>query len=106
MKLKREHIFVKNTSKLHIYPYDKSKEKMFFVMQSIKMMLPNVIVKGIPSINRAVINKQQKDESKFELLVEGYGLKQVMMTPGVDFAQTLTNHIIETEEVLGIEAAR
>jgi DNA-directed RNA polymerase III subunit RPC1 len=48
-------------------------------------MLPNVIVKGISSINRAVINKKQNDESKHELLVEGYGLKKVMTTPGVDF---------------------
>jgi DNA-directed RNA polymerase III subunit RPC1 len=48
-------------------------------------MLPNVIIKGIQSINRAVINKKQCDESKHELLVEGYGLKQVMTTPGVDF---------------------
>jgi DNA-directed RNA polymerase III subunit RPC1 len=39
-------------------------------------------------------------------LVEGYGLKKVMVTPGVDFTQTKTNHIIEMEEVLGIEAAR
>jgi len=29
-----------------------------------------------------------------------------MTTPGVDFSTTTTNHIIETEEVLGIEAAR
>jgi hypothetical protein len=29
-----------------------------------------------------------------------------MTTPGVDFSETISNHIIETEEVLGIEAAR
>ena len=106
MKLKPEHLFKKNESKLHIYPYDKTREKMYFVLQSIKMMLPAVIVKGISTINRAVINKKQEDESKHELLVEGYGLKQVMLTPGIDFENTFTNHIIETEEVLGIEAAR
>lgn len=79
---------------------------MFFVMQTLKKMLPNVIVKGISTINRAVINKKQNDESKHELLVEGYGLKKVMTTPGVDFSETISNHIIEMEEVLGIEAAR
>lgn len=79
---------------------------MYFVMQTLKYMLPTVIVKGIPSINRAVINHQEKDKSKFELLVEGYGLKEVMTTPGVDFTRTKTNHIIEIEDVLGIEAAR
>ena len=69
-------------------------------------MLPAVIVKGIPTINRAVINKKQSDEKKHELLVEGYGLKKVMTTPGVDYINSKTNHIIEMEEVLGIEAAR
>lgn len=29
-----------------------------------------------------------------------------MRTPGIDFRQTTTNHILETREVLGIEAAR
>lgn len=47
-----------------------------------------------------------QDKDKFELLVEGYGLKKVMLTPGVDHSNTKTNHIIEIEEVLGIEAAR
>jgi DNA-directed RNA polymerase III subunit RPC1 len=29
-----------------------------------------------------------------------------MTTPGVNFKETKTNHILEMEEVLGIEAAR
>ena len=91
---------------MHIFPYDTSRDKMYFAMQNLKKMLPNVIVKGIHTINRAVINKKQSDESKHELLVEGYGLRKVMMTPGVDFTNTKTNHIIEMEAVLGIEAAR
>jgi DNA-directed RNA polymerase III subunit RPC1 len=33
-------------------------------------------------------------------------LAKVMRTPGIDFKQTTTNHILETREVLGIEAAR
>lgn len=71
-------------------------------------MLPQVVVKGISSINRAVINKKENDESKHLLLVEGQGpaFKQVMMTAGIDFAETKTNHIIDMEDVLGIEAAR
>jgi DNA-directed RNA polymerase III subunit RPC1 len=39
-------------------------------------------------------------------LIEGYGLKEVMRTPGIDFRYTTTNHILETAQVLGIEAAR
>lgn len=40
------------------------------------------------------------------MLVEGYGLRQVMNTPGVDGRFTRSNHIMEMEKVLGIEAAR
>lgn len=106
MKLKPENIWKKNEAKLHIEPYDTGRDRMYFVMQTLKKMLPSVIVKGISTINRAVINQKQGDESKYELLVEGYGLKKVMTTPGVDFENTKTNHIIEMEDVLGIEAAR
>mmetsp|Transcript_29477 Transcript_29477/g.44738 ORF Transcript_29477/g.44738 Transcript_29477/m.44738 type:complete len:274 (-) Transcript_29477:384-1205(-) len=106
MKLKPQHIERKNASKLHVHPYDTSRDKMYFAMQTMKQMLPQVVVKGQTTISRAVINKNQDDNSKHELLVEGYGLKKVILTPGVDFRETKTNHIIETFEVLGIEAAR
>jgi DNA-directed RNA polymerase III subunit RPC1 len=39
-------------------------------------------------------------------LIEGYGLADVMGTSGVDGRQAKSNHIIEVERVLGIEAAR
>ncbi|KAH8071284.1 DNA-directed 5'-3' RNA polymerase [Aureococcus anophagefferens] len=42
----------------------------------------------------------------YHLLVEGYGLADVMGTPGVDGRRTTTNHVAEIEAVLGIEAAR
>lgn len=65
-----------------------------------------MIVKGIPTIKRAVISKKEKDQSKHQLLVEGNGLRQVMATPGIDSRSTTSNHIMEIEAVLGIEAAR
>ena len=82
---------------------------MSFVMQDLKNRLPRVLIQGIASISRAVINnlaKTKKDEAKYELAVEGYGLSEVMRTPGVDFRQTSTNHILDMATVLGIEAAR
>ncbi|KAH3667906.1 hypothetical protein WICMUC_005184 [Wickerhamomyces mucosus] len=77
---------------------------LFFKMQQLRRVLPNVVVKGLPDISRAVINI--KDDGKKELLVEGYGLRQVMCTDGVVGTKTKTNHILEVFEVLGIEAAR
>jgi len=77
---------------------------LFFRMQHLKRALPRVCIKGLPDISRAVINI--RDDGKKELLVEGYGLKEVMSTDGVVGTKTSTNHILEVFQVLGIEAAR
>ncbi|WPK24139.1 hypothetical protein PUMCH_001399 [Australozyma saopauloensis] len=77
---------------------------VFFRMQQLKRALPDVVIKGFSKISRAVINI--RDDNKKELLVEGYGLKEVMSTDGIVGTKTTTNHILEVYEVLGIEAAR
>jgi DNA-directed RNA polymerase III subunit RPC1 len=46
-----------------------------------------VVVKGLPTIARAIINIKDKDDHRGkkgdkELLVEGYGLQQCMITEG------------------------
>ena len=63
-------------------------------------------VQGIPTVNRAVVNTLDVSAGTFNLLVEGYGLRAVMATEGVDGTQTKSNHIMEVEKTLGIEAAR
>ncbi|KAI5955618.1 RPO31 [Candida jiufengensis] len=77
---------------------------LFFRMQSLKRVLPDICIKGLPQIFRAVINI--KDDGKKELLVEGYGLKEVMNTEGIVGTKTTTNHVLEVNQILGIEAAR
>ena len=107
--LKEKDIKVKrgSASKLRVYvPVDK-KGSMYFAMQALKTALPSVIVQGIPSVNRAVINEIDKDGTQsYNLLVEGYGLQDVMGSPGIDGRYTWTNHVLEVEQVLGVEAAR
>jgi DNA-directed RNA polymerase III subunit RPC1 len=94
-----------------------SSQKIYFILQSLKTCLPHVIVQGISTVARAVINEEyhaggagasgEKGGGKrYYLLVEGYGLSSVMGTPGVDGYDTKSNHIIEVQHVLGIEAAR
>ncbi len=88
----------------------------YFAMQQLKAALPKVIVCGIHSVNRAVINETEGKGSgkgkggiaddKFHLLIEGYGLLDVMGSDGIDGKYTETNHIIEIEKTLGVEAAR
>jgi len=79
----------------------------YFIMQQLKTVLPQVIVRGIPTVHRAVINESSKDgHASYNLLMEGYGLAEVMGSPGIDGLRTTTNHVLEVEAVLGVEAAR
>lgn len=79
--------------------------EIFIRAQYLRRVLPDVVVKGFPEISRAVINIRE-DDNKKELLVEGYGLRNVMTTDGVVGYKTSTNHVLEMRQVLGIEAAR
>lgn len=109
--LKPFHVKVKkgSNSKLRIYVPESAvgRQHVYFFMQSLKVALPSVIVQGIPTVNRAVINEENNaGKVSYHLLVEGYGLAEVMGSPGVDGRCTTTNHILEVELTLGVEAAR
>jgi DNA-directed RNA polymerase III subunit RPC1 len=94
-------------AKLRVYiPANTKGAGNYFAMQQLKAALPSVIVQGIPSIERAVISESDRGETKYSLLMEGYGLQEVMGCPGIDGLRTCTNHILEVEDVLGVEAAR
>ena len=114
--LKDKHILIHERGhKLKIFPpelKDSSRgipahQKMYFVIQALKAVIPSVMVQGVPTVHRAVINEELKGGRKdYYLLVEGYGLQDVMNCPGVDARYTKSNHIMEMQRVLGIEAAR
>jgi len=105
LKLKDSHIQVMSPHKLRVNSYETTREKLYFSLQELKNKLPQVMISGIPSIERAVIN-MDKSGTKYSLLVEGYGIDEVMRTTGVDHRACVTNHVMETESILGIEAAR
>jgi len=73
-------------------------------LQHLKREVANVVVAGIPSVSRAVINDD--GNKRYNLLVEGYDLLGVMGTVGVKGTEATSNHIIEVWKTLGIEAAR
>lgn len=99
--------FGKYGDKLRIYASGGSSKQAYFDIQSLKTSLPKVIVKGCPKAIRAVVNRDDKSEEPiYNLLIEGYGLQDVMITPGVRGETTKSNHVMEMKEVLGIEAAR
>jgi DNA-directed RNA polymerase III subunit RPC1 len=46
----------------------------------LKRLLPKVVIKGINTVNRAVVSKENDE---MHLLVEGYGLLDVMGITGI-----------------------
>jgi DNA-directed RNA polymerase III subunit RPC1 len=84
-------------------------KSLTFAMQQLRRALPLVVVAGISSVGRAVINdlgSSAGTTKSFNLLVEGSGLRQVLTTEGIVGTTATSNHITEIEQVLGIEAAR
>ena len=72
-------------------------------MQKLKSKVLDTHVRGVKSINHAVV--EQKDE-EWIIRTLGSNLAKVLEVDGIDGARTTTNNIHEVERVLGIEAAR
>ena len=71
--------------------------------------LPEIVISGISTVNRIVINKKDNDEKKnikYMLAIEGTGLLDIMKTDGIDYKHCTSNNIGEILNTLGIEAAR
>eukprot|EP00960_Hanusia_phi_P070540 767330-Hanusia_phi.AAC.14 len=81
LKVKDQHISSKGPDKLLILPpHDgRSKESLHFTLSNLASQLRHVIVCGIPSIRRAVIQSTELKGggSSYQLLVEGTGLQEV-----------------------------
>lgn len=63
----------------------------------------NGLIKGQDGVKRVLI---KKESSEWVLYTEGTNLKGVLRTIGVDTTRTISNHIHEIADTLGIEAAR
>ncbi|KAF5838071.1 hypothetical protein DUNSADRAFT_3440 [Dunaliella salina] len=108
IKLKEHHLRPISTDKLLVYPPETAtRESLLFQLEVLLATLPQVIVQGIATVERAVITRdKEKQGDKYMLLVEGTNLQSVMATQGVVGTKATTNHIHEVEKFLGIEAAR
>lgn len=104
LKLKADMIAIVGKSKLRVVP-STVKSSMFFACQTLRQEIPKVMVKGHKGIERCIISKDKKT-LEHKLMVEGTDVRAVMGTRGVAGAQVTSNHIIEVEKALGIEAAR
>ncbi|KAH8739107.1 DNA-directed RNA polymerase II/III subunit [Cryptosporidium ryanae] len=86
---------------------------VYFQTQLLKKGLEGVVVSGIPGVRRSIIRQDDRIDEEtgvkqkfYSLAVEGYGLLKLMGINGIVGTSTVSNHVMETKEVLGIEAAR
>ncbi|CAG9763359.1 unnamed protein product [Ceutorhynchus assimilis] len=108
LKLKPADVLVESDTIITVHP-NKSlhSRRLNFALSELKDQIPNVVVKGLPTVNRAVIAREDKaGKSTYHLCVEGNNLREVMATYGVDGTRTISNNVIEVYNTLGIEAAR
>jgi len=108
VKLGTRNVVMEGTEEIRIYPSRMSREAMLSEIQVLKKRIPHVIVCGIPEIKRSVIAEEKKEgePTKYRILASGLGMLAVMATSGVKGCATFSNHIMEVEKHLGIEAAR
>jgi DNA-directed RNA polymerase III subunit RPC1 len=112
----REVEVVPDRAMVRVHPSDTDRNKMYHNLQHIKTLITDVLVQGYHNSNRAVITEDTdappildedgQPKTQYKLLVEGLDLGKVMTTSGVNGSKTSSNHILQVEEVLGIEAAR
>ncbi|XP_059158515.1 DNA-directed RNA polymerase III subunit RPC1-like [Physella acuta] len=105
LKVKYPDIKIHSESVFSISANASSKVSMYYRLQTLKKALPDITVRGIPSVSRAVIHKDDKTD-RYELLIEGDNLSGVMATQGVHGAKCKSNNTHEVWQTLGIEAAR
>ena len=106
VKLHPKQVVIQGDSIITIYP-NKQKNNLSHALTLIKDSIPNVIVKGIASVSRAVIhNDDSSGKTRYKLFVEGNNMRDVMATLGIKGSKTTSNNTIEVYKTLGIEAAR
>ncbi|KAI5175270.1 DNA-directed RNA polymerase III subunit RPC1, partial [Pancytospora epiphaga] len=93
------------------YNIKHAKESTLFMKDKIKKQMLECRICGIGSVSRVVISQLEKGNGEgikdtYELLIEGNGMGHILSVPGIEPYGTKSNNVMETQEVLGIEAAR
>ncbi|XP_012231845.1 DNA-directed RNA polymerase III subunit RPC1 isoform X2 [Linepithema humile] len=113
LKLTQKNVEVLGDSIIIIRPNkqkEQQKESSHFPFRHLMEAVPNIIIKGLPSISRVVIHENEKvtrdGKKSLMLFVEGDNFREVMATRGIHGEKTRSNNTIEVFKTLGIEAAR
>lgn len=77
-------------------------------LQKLREKIMKKIIQGVKGIKRGIIDTVQSsgDKKEYRISAEGTNLEKVMLVDGVDRTRTFCNDLHETNELLGIEAAR
>ncbi|KAH0788473.1 DNA-directed RNA polymerase III subunit rpc1 [Histomonas meleagridis] len=102
--IKEENITKSGIDSLQISFGNISSNSLQFLLQQLMLKLPLIPVSGLDGIKRVIISKS--DDLKYKLYIESNSFLDVLTTNGVNYKKTISNHILDVEKVLGIEAAR
>jgi len=108
LKIKPDKCVLVGNSIIKVKPSVSNKSTLYYQLQYLKEKLPDINIKGLPSVSRAVMHLDEgKDGSKkYKMFVEGDNLREVLATQGVQWQKTTSNNTLEVAATLGIEAAR
>ncbi|MFH1424823.1 MAG: DNA-directed RNA polymerase subunit A'' [archaeon] len=81
----------------------KAPKRSASALQKLREEIQQVHVSGVKGVSYVVI---QKEDHRYVLYTKGTNLKDMLLVKEVDVKRTRTNDIMETERVLGVEAAR
>jgi len=105
-KVKYNQLSLPSSDTICLHVSETLKGNIYYTIKRYKEILPNIVVKGISTVDRAVITVDEKEGKQHKLFVEGGGLRDVMGVQGVNANETTSNNTMEVFRCLGIEAAR
>lgn len=106
-KLDKKGAQVKQIGKdrIRVYSPDANRAQLLYSLEKLMLRLPHIPVAGVKGAGRAII-LDSEGTGRYEVVVEGDSLLEIIGTEGVNGIETTCNHVLKIVEVLGIEAAR
>merc|ERR1719350_2551582 len=105
LRIKPGNCSIAGESVIQVVPSVSGKTTLYYQLQLLRERLPSVVIKGLPTVNRAIINEDERGQT-YKLYVEGDNLREVIATYGVDGRKCTSNNTLEVANTLGIEAAK
>ena len=82
-----------------------SEEETINFFKEIYGKLRELLICGTTGIEKAYIIRDQFAENEWVIETEGTNLQEILNHPMIDATRTISNHPMEVQEILGIEAA-